>query len=176
MNPIRTHSWLVCAAFAALLGGCAAHPSASMSDAVYAGAVPVYQGARFSESMGNESWGDDPGSYTRGESWHFETAASRQALLAFYEKKYPQARKTELDSGSIELRLVPEGAQPFEDVTIVIGDHELTIGENVRPDTRERFRNQHVRPATTGRFQAPPPQSETPDDPGSDAPDDDSES
>ena len=104
-----------------------------LASAVYARDVPVFQGAAYDEMSGNEAWGDEPGSYTKGTTWWFKTKASKAELLAFYEKLYPNAEKLELDTGVIQLRWVPEGATRFEDVTIVVGDGELRIAESVAP-------------------------------------------
>jgi len=126
------------------LQGCSgSDPNARvLGEAVYAKNVPVYKGAKFEESMGNESWGDEPDSYTRGMTWWFETRASKADLLAYYEKLYPNAEKLELDTGAVQLRWVPEGATRFEDVTIVVDDQELRIGESVSPNTVARLKGE----------------------------------
>lgn len=133
------------------MSGCSSSgPSKVLSQAVFAKDVPVYKGATFEESMGNESWGDDPDSYTQGETWWFKTKATKQELLEFYEKLYPQAEKMELDNGVIQLSWRPEGAGRYEDVTVVIGDGELRIGESVRPNTKARLRGEQVAPDPPG--------------------------
>jgi hypothetical protein len=132
------------------LAGCSSGPAKVLSDSVYAKSVPVYKGAQFTESMGNESWGDEPGSYTHGETWWFKTKASKQELLDYYQKLYPEAEKLELDTGDVQLRWRPEGAERFEDVTVVVGDHELRIGESVRPETRARLRGEPVGSSSSG--------------------------
>jgi len=113
----------------------------ALSEAVYCKNVPVYKGAQYRESMGNESWGDEPGSYTKGMTWWFQTKASKDELVAYYQKLYPNAEKLELDDGAIQLRWVPEGATRFEDVTIVMDNQELRIGESVAPGSAERMKN-----------------------------------
>ena len=124
----------------ATMGCGASDPNAKvLNQAVYAKSVPVYRGAKFTQTMGNESWGDDSDSYTQGETWWFETKASKAEVLAYYEKLYPNAEKTELDTGDTQLRFKPEGSDNFEDVTIVVGEHELRIGESVRPNTKARL-------------------------------------
>ena len=95
----------------------------------------MFKGATFDEVMGDESWGDDPDSYTKGKTWWFKTKVSKDEVLAYYTKLYPNAERTELDSGGTQLRFVPTGASRFEDVTIVVGNGELRIGESVRPNT-----------------------------------------
>ena len=88
---------LLALAAVAALAGCSNSQSKVLSDAVYAKHVPVYKGATFEEEMGNESWGDEPESYTKGRTWWFKTKASKDELLAYYVKLYPSADKTELD-------------------------------------------------------------------------------
>jgi hypothetical protein len=113
-----------------------------LSDAIYAKNVPVYKGAKYVESMGNESWGDDPDSYTQGMTWWFETKATKDELLAYYTNLYPNAERTEMDTGGVQLRWVPEGATRFEDVDIFVNDQELRIGESVSPNTRNRLKGE----------------------------------
>lgn len=94
-----------------LMGCSGANPNSKvLSEAVFAKNVPVYRGAVYTKSMGNESWGDEPESYTKGMTWWFETKASKDELLAYYTKLYPNAERTDLDSGAIQLSWVPEGA------------------------------------------------------------------
>jgi len=126
---------LLALATAVVLAGCGASQQKILADAVYAKNVPVFKGATFDEVMGDESWGDDPESYTKGKTWWFKTKASKAEMLSYYEKLYPNAEKTELDSGGVQLRFVPDGALKFEDVTIVLKDGELRIGETLRPAT-----------------------------------------
>ena len=126
---------LLALAVAAPLSGCGGSQQKVLADAVYAKDVPVFKGATFDDISGDESWGDDPDSYTKGKTWWFKTKASKEEMLAFYTKLYPNAEKIELDTGGIELRFVPEGALNFEDVTIVVSDGELRIGESCRPQT-----------------------------------------
>jgi len=125
----------------ALLQGCGDSNAKVLAHAFYAKNVPVYKGAKYTESMGNESWGDEPGSYTKGMAWWFETKATKDQLYAYYHGLYPNAERMDLDDGAIQLRWVPEGATPFEDVTIVMKDQELTIGESVSPNSREAAKN-----------------------------------
>lgn len=128
------------------LAGCGADPNAKvLANAVYAKSIPVYKGAHFTETSGNESWGDDPNSYTQGTTWWFETKATQAEMLAFYEKLYPSAEKLEIETGGVELTIRPEGAATaFEDVTIYVCDHELRIGESVSPNTKARLRGEPV--------------------------------
>ena len=129
---------------ALLLAGCGDKNAKILSAAIYAKNVPVYKGAHFTETSGSESWGDEPDSYTHGTVWWFETKASKDEMLAYYTKLYPDAEKTDLDTGGVQLRIHPAGAGRFEDVTIVVADHELRIGEDVTPNTQARARGESV--------------------------------
>lgn len=120
------------------------------SEAFYAKHVPVYKGAQYKESMGNESWGDEEGSYTKGMTWWFDTKATKDQLYAYYHGLYPNAERTDLDDGAIQLRWVPEGATRFEDITVVMDDHALRIGESVSPNSRLRAKNSDAAAASSG--------------------------
>lgn len=132
---------VVMLAAGAWLQGCGDSNAKVLADAVYAKNVPVYKGAKYSEQSGSESWGDEPGSYTKGSVWWFETKATKDELFSYYHGLYPNAERIDLDDGAIELRWVPEGATRFEDVEIVMADHELRIGEDVTPDALARKKN-----------------------------------
>jgi len=141
----RSRRWvslgLVALAAVALVVGCGSNAQQTvLKDAVYAKTVPVFRGATFDQEMGDESWGDGADSYTKGTTWWFKTKAPKAELLAYYTKLYPNAERTELDSGDTQLRITPAGALKYEDVTIVIGEGELRIGESVSPNTLKKVR------------------------------------
>ncbi len=134
--PFRRIGLLALLALAAApLAGCGGSQQKVLADAVYAKDVPVFKGATFGDVSGDESWGDDPDFYTKGKLWRFKTKASKEEMLAYYEKLYPNAEKIDLNTGGIQLRFVPEGALSYEDVTIVVSEGELRIGESLRPQT-----------------------------------------
>ncbi len=109
------------------LSGCAAKQgkwdAESAQYAAYATQIPLYPGTKITESMGSESWGDEPDSYAYGMTWWCETKATREQLVAWYEARLPNAKRaTPLGDGSIELTVVPTGAKPGEDMGVLIGE------------------------------------------------------
>lgn len=78
--------------------------------------------------MGNESYGDEPDSYTQGQTWYFDVKDSKEKVLAFYEQQFPGAERTTNDDGSIKFRIVPEGAEKNEYVYATVGDGKIWIG------------------------------------------------
>ena len=128
---------LIAAAAALTLGalGCTAKPNQDMlPGAVYAAkVVPVYRYSVLTNMMGNESYGDEPDSYTQGQFWSFEVKDSKAKVLAFYEHQFPGAERTTNNDGSVTLRVIPEGAEKNEYVYVTVEDGEIRIGEHCRP-------------------------------------------
>lgn len=116
--------------------GCSAAQHTSLPHAVYANAVPIYPGAELEDAMGSTSGGDTPESQSDGMAWFFDVQAPEDQLVAFYEKKLPGAKRDPVWQEGVRLVWVPPGAQPGEEVAIVIGENELTIHEDVRPGKR----------------------------------------
>ncbi len=117
------------------LGACAKSNQAMLPDSVFAAdLVPVYKNCELTDQMGNESWGDEPESYTKGNTWFFKTKASQDELVAFYEKQFPNAERQVMDDGGIEFTLYPADAvKPYESVSVVVRDGSLQIGESFQP-------------------------------------------
>ena len=133
MNAREIAAGLAAAAIAA--AGCAGKSSQDLlPGAVYAAnIVPVYRNAVLTNMMGNETWGDEPDSYTQGQFWSFEVKDPKAKVLAFYEQRFPGAEHTTNDDGSVTLRVVPEGAEKNEYVYVTVEDGEIRIGEHCRP-------------------------------------------
>lgn len=128
------------------LSACAAKEgkwdSDSASYAAYATQIPLYPGTKIKDQMGSESWGDEPDSYSYGMTWWCETAATREKVVAFYEERLPKAERTVSD-GDIELKVVPAGAQPGEDMGVWIGeDGKYRVFESRK--TKEIDRKKHT--------------------------------
>lgn len=127
------------AASAAILAlaalGCAGKSNQDlMPGAVYAANVfQVYRGAELTGMMGNDTYGDGPGTHMQGQFWTFTVKDSKDKVLAFYEQQFPAAQRTTLDDGAVMLRIVPEGAEPNEYVYVTISEGEIRIGEHCRP-------------------------------------------
>lgn len=124
---------LVLLAAGAALAGCAKSNKDLLPGAVYAQMVPVYKNCELKDQMGSESWGDEPDSYTKGQAWFFEVKESQDKLVAFYAQEFPNAEKIENEDGSVTFRIVPENAEPYEDVHITLRDNEVLIAEDCRP-------------------------------------------
>jgi hypothetical protein len=135
MNARHAAAALAAAALTAAALGCAGKSNLDqLPGAVYAAQIiPVYRNAVLTNMMGNESYGDTPGSYMQGQFWSFEVKDSKEKVLAFYEQKFPAAERTPNDDGSITLRIVPQGAEPNEYVYVTVEDGEIRIGEKCRP-------------------------------------------
>ena len=135
MNARRTAAVVAAAALAAAaLGGAAQSNRDQLPGAVYAaGAVKVYRNAVLTTLMGNETWGDGPDSYTQGQTWSFHVDDSMEQVLKFYEKELPGAERTTNDDGSVSFKVVPQGAEKNEFVTVTVDDGVIRIGEHCRP-------------------------------------------
>lgn len=90
--------------------------------AAYATQVPLYPGTKIADMMGGESWGDTPDSYIYGMNWWCETQATREELIAFYEEKLPGAQRSTPYDDVIKLSVTPKGAQPGEEMGVLIED------------------------------------------------------
>lgn len=124
----------LCALAAAGCGG--ATKQAALPDAVYANSIPIYPGARLDGAMGSTSMGDTPESMSDGMAWFFEVKAPADQLLAFYQKKLPNARRDPEWEEGVRLVWSPEGGAPGEELSVVIGENELSFRESVRPGKR----------------------------------------
>jgi len=117
------------------LAGCGAKPT-SLPHAVYANAVPIYPGATLEDAMGSTSAGDTPESMSDGMAWFFDVDAPADRMVAFYEKKLPGAKRDPVWQEGVRLVWIPPGASPGEEVSVVIGENELSIREAVKPGKR----------------------------------------
>ena len=130
---------VVIAAAAATLAlaaaGCAGKSNQNLlPGAVYAANVfQVYRGAELTGMMGNDTYGEGPGTHMQGQFWTFSVKDSKDKVLAFYEQQFPNAERTTLDDGAVMLRIVPQGAEPEEYVYVTISEGEIRIGERCRP-------------------------------------------
>ena len=115
--------------------GCGAKP-ASLPYAVYANDVPIYPGAVLEDAMGSTSIGDTPESMSDGMAWFFNVQAPAEKLVAFYEKRLPQARRDPNWEDGVRLVWAPKGAAPGEELAVVIAENTLSIREDVRPGKR----------------------------------------
>ncbi|HEY2955680.1 MAG TPA: hypothetical protein VGK89_10580 [Candidatus Eisenbacteria bacterium] len=122
-------------ALALAVAGCAKSNKDLLPGAVYAAkTVTVYRHAELKDMMGSESYGDEPGSYTKGQCWFFSVKDSKEKVLAYYEQQFPNAERITNEDGSVTLRIIPEGADKFEDVHVTVRDGELQIAESVKPN------------------------------------------
>jgi hypothetical protein len=131
---------LVVLTAALALEGCAKAAKDLLPEAVFAAdMVPVYKNCELRDMMGSESWGDEPDSYTKGQAWFLNTKATKDELVAFYEKAFPNAPREVMDDGAITFHLTPEGAkQPYEYVEVTVRDGEIQVGESFQPQRQQK--------------------------------------
>jgi hypothetical protein len=141
---------LAALALAALAAaGCGAKQGA-LPHAVYANAVPIYPGAELEDMMGSTSMGDTPESASDGMAWFFKIKAPGDRMVAFYEQKIPQAKRDPDWVDGVRLVWVPAGAQPGEELAIVIEDDRLSIREEVKPGKRPGNPNEWSQDVASG--------------------------
>ncbi len=132
----RTTVLAVLSLCALAAAGCGAKQTA-LPHAVYANSVPVYPGAVLEDAMGSTSIGDTPESMSDGMAWFFKVTARADDMVAYYEKQLPNAKRdSEWEEETVRLVWVPEGAQPGEELSVVVGENRLSIRESVRPGKR----------------------------------------
>jgi len=148
----RVAASMTLAACALAMAGCASKQTA-LPRAVYANAVPIYPGAVLEDAMGSTSTGDTPESVSDGMAWFFEVEAPADRMLAFYQRKLPDAKRDPVWQEGVRLVWVPPGASPGEEVAVVIDDNELTIHEQVRSGRRPGGPDAPS-PGTTGQLGA----------------------
>ena len=102
--------------------------------AVYASVIPIYPGAKFTDIMGGNYYEEFGGPVTfTSQSWFFDISDPVEKVVAFYRSKLPQGyRDVEAEEGSVAFEWTPPGAVDGEDVTVVISEGQLQIGETVK--------------------------------------------
>ncbi len=128
---------LAALACATLLVGCAARETPWSGEAasavVYAKSIPLYPGAKARDTMGSESWGDTPDSYSEGMAVWFEVEDfDKEKVLSWYEERLPNAVTEVLDTGSISLTVPAPNGEPGEDMGVVIEDDGFRVFEHTK--------------------------------------------
>lgn len=102
--------------------------------AVYAAAIPIYPGAKFTDIMGGNYYEESGGPVTfSSQSWFFDVIDPVEKVIAFYRARLPEGyRDVEAEEGSVAFEWTPPGAVDGEDVTVVIRPGQLQIGETVK--------------------------------------------
>jgi hypothetical protein len=118
------------------IAGCSSSPT--IEGAVHAGAVPVYKAASLESEMGGDTYGDDFGHVAKSHSWFFATPDPVEKVIAFYEKALPGATRETDEQGFTVFRVVPDGAQPGEEVTVTCRPGEIQIHESYTMDSAKR--------------------------------------
>ena len=115
--------------------GCAADPHAQWKGlgAVYASQVPIYPGARFDDAMGGDYYGNSMDHVAETMSWYFNVADGPEKVVAYYERKFPNAEKKIGEDGEVVLKFVPNGAEPGEIMWLRVRKGRLSIGEETKP-------------------------------------------
>lgn|SRR5690349_1824867 len=132
--------WLVMVAIVVVgLAGCSSAPKQAKWEgdakarAVYATQIPLYPGAKATDMMGSDSYGDTPAEHSEGMAWWFEVPATQQELDAWYATHLAGASKRTDDSGAIEYTLSPQGGEAGETMGVRLADHELRVFEDTKP-------------------------------------------
>jgi hypothetical protein len=132
--------WILCAALVLVgLAGCstaskqAKWEGEAKSSAVYATQIPLYPGAKATDAMGSDSYGDTPADHTEGMAWWFEVPATQGELDAWYATHLSGAAKTTDETGTITYTLSPQGGEPGETMGVYLEDRELRVFENTKP-------------------------------------------
>ncbi len=134
----RTISLLAVAALgAAMLEGCSSSsetkwPKEAARLVVYGTQMPLYPGAELEDAMGSESWGDTEDSYSEGMAVWFTVKDSKEKVLAWYEAKFPDAKREVDDEGDVTFTLVPTGGEAGEDVGVTVEDGKIRIFESTK--------------------------------------------
>lgn len=100
--------------------------------AVYATQVPLYPGAMIEDSMGNESYGDDPESYSEGMVWWYNVRAPQEDIVSWYAAKLPNAKREVLEDGAVQFTLAPQGGEAGEDMGVIIENGKFRVFENTK--------------------------------------------
>lgn len=106
----------------------------SLMGAIYAGAVPLFEGATFYDLIDGNHYDDLSGPITfTSRSWYFRVFAPAAEVAEFYRRNLPAGAKAgEAEPGEIAFEWSPPGARDGEKVTIRISDGSLQIGEIVK--------------------------------------------
>jgi hypothetical protein len=101
--------------------------------AMFANQVPVYPGAKVTDAMGSQSYGDEADSYFEGMCYWLKFSAPTDQVIAFYDAALPNAVKsTDEDDGATVWTFTPAGGHPADRVTVRVKDQELRITEDVQ--------------------------------------------
>ena len=108
--------------------------SRPINGAVYAGAIPVYPGARFTDTMGGNYYETSGGPVTfTSQSWFFDVSDPMEKVVQFYRTNLPEGgHEVETEPGDVMFEWNPPGATEGEDVTVRISAGQLQIGETVK--------------------------------------------
>lgn len=100
--------------------------------AIFANRVPVVPGAKFTETSGGESWGDDADSYSQRMTWWFDVSRPMDEVVAFYDAALPTAERSLTEDGDVMWTLRPETGQRYDEIEVIVGQGELRITEDVQ--------------------------------------------
>jgi hypothetical protein len=136
MDAGRTKAGFAALGLVLAVAGCGGKSSKQLlPGAVYAASVvKVYKNAELRDMMGSDSYGDEPDSHMKGQSWFFTVKDPKEKVLVFYEQRFPGAERTTNEDGSVTFRIIPPGAEKYESVYVTVRDGEVQIGERCRPE------------------------------------------
>jgi hypothetical protein len=108
-------------------------PQEAAQYAVYATRIPLYPGTKVEDAMGADTLGGDPDATRYRMVWWCTAKASKDELRTWYEAKLPGAARSDTEDGHIVLTLVPEGAQPNEQMGVLVeADGKYRVFERTR--------------------------------------------
>ena|SRR5688572_25643375 len=126
--------WSILSMFAvcAVVATTACSKQTTYPGAVYAEAtVAAYKPAEFDGAMGGESSGDEGTESSESVSWFFKTTDPKDKVVAFYEAKLVGASK-EVGEEDVTFRFVPAGAEPGEEVQVIVSEGRIQVHESTR--------------------------------------------
>jgi hypothetical protein len=118
--------------------GCSSEPKQAKWEgeaktyAVYATQITLYPGAKVTDAMGSDSYGDTPADHVEGMAWWFEVPATQAELDAWYATHLTGAQKSTDDEGTIVYTLAPTGGEAGETMGVRLSDRELRVFERAR--------------------------------------------
>ena len=128
----------IAAALALAAVGCSSEPKEAKwegeakSYAVYATQIPLYPGAKVSDVMGSDTYGDEPDSHREGMAWWYEVEATQAELDTWYAARLTGAAKSTDDEGGITYTLAPAGGEPGEELGVLLEDKRLRVFERTK--------------------------------------------
>lgn len=103
----------------------------------FAGAIPVFPGAKFRDTGGGNYYDEIGGPVTfTSKSWYFDVSAPVAEVAAWYRANLPAgatpAPEEEVGEGEAAFNWTPPGAREGEEVSVYIEEGEFRVSESVK--------------------------------------------